>query len=134
MGSQQLLLILVGVIIVGIMIAVGLDMFKDQASSTNRDSIANDLANFAVQAQKYYRRPEAMRGGGYSFNGLRFADIAVNATNANGTYVLSPDPAAASDAFVIITGTGNNKGNDGATSVQVQVTVWPESTYIETLN
>jgi hypothetical protein len=134
MGSQQLLLILVGVIVVGIMIAVGLDMFKDQASSTNRDSLANDLSNFAIQAQKYYRRPASMRGGDYSFNGLGFADISVNATNANGTFVLSPDPASSSDLFVTMTGTGYNKGNDGSTNVQVEITVWPESTYIQTLN
>jgi hypothetical protein len=113
---------------------VGLDLFKDQASSTNRDSIANDLANFAIQAQKFYRRPISMRGGGYSFNGLRFGDISVNPTNANGVYVLSPDPASSSDAFVTLTGTGFNKGNDGTSSVQVQITIWPESTYIQTLN
>lgn len=134
MGSQQLLLIVLGVVIIGIMIAVGMDIVRDQSSSTNRDSIANDLANFAVQAQKYYRRPDSMRGGGHSFNGLRFADITVNPTNANGTFVLSPDPASASDAFVTITGTGYNKGNDGSTNVRVQITVWPESTYIQTLN
>lgn len=134
MGSQQLLLIVVGVVLVGIMVAVGVDMFKDQASSTNRDSIANDLANFALQAQKFYRRPVSMKGGGHSFNGLRFSDISVNPTNANGTYSLSPDPASLSDAFVTITGTGFNKGNDGTSNVQVQITVWPESTYIESLN
>jgi hypothetical protein len=134
MGSQQLLLILVGVIVVGLMITVGLDMFKDQASSTNRDSIANDLTNYSAQAQKYYRRPVSMRGGGYSFNGLRFADITVNPTNANGTYALSPDPASSSDLFVRITGTGFNTGRNGTSSVQVRITIWPDSTYLETMN
>jgi len=37
MGSQQLLLIVVGLVIIGVMIAVGMTMFQDQATSTNRD-------------------------------------------------------------------------------------------------
>lgn len=134
MGSQQLLLILVGVFLIGIMITVGLNMFNDQASATNRDAIANDLANFAVQAQKFYRKPALFRGGSYSFSGLTFGDIAKRSTNSNGTYVLTPDPASSSDTFVQITGTGVNRGNDGSTPVRVQVTVWAESSYVQTLN
>ena len=57
MGTQQLLLIVVGVVIVGIMIAVGIFMFRDQAAATNRDSLSNDLVALATAAQKYYRRP-----------------------------------------------------------------------------
>jgi hypothetical protein len=134
MGSQQLLLIVVGVVLVGIMIAVGMSMFKDQASSTNRDSISNDLIHFAVQAQKYYRRPALLGGGAHSFNGLRFFHFAKSPTNANGTYVLSPDPATSSDVFVTITGTGVNDGNDGVTPVQVQMKVWSDSSFLQTLN
>jgi hypothetical protein len=134
MGSQQLLLIVVGVVLVGIMIAVGMSMFKDQASSTNRDSISNDLENFAVQAQKYYRRPALLGGGAHSFSGLKFFHITKSATNANGTYVLSPDPASSSDVFVTITGTGVNDGNDGVNPVQVEMKVWSDSSYLSTLN
>ncbi|MBI5471680.1 MAG: hypothetical protein HY961_04995 [Ignavibacteriae bacterium] len=134
MGSQQLLLIVVGVVLIGIMIAVGMDMFKDQASSMNRDSISNDLGNFAIQAQKYYRRPTLMGGGGHSFAGLRFIHISKSSVNDNGTFALSPDPAAGSDTYVTITGTGVNTGIDHATPVRVQITVWPDSSLISTLN
>lgn len=134
MGSQQLLLIVVGVVLIGIMIAVGMDMFKDQASSTNRDAIANDLVHYAVQAQKYYRKPLILGGGEHSFNGLTMAKIAKITTNANGAYVLAPDPASSSDAFVTITGTGFNDGNNGSTPVKVQISVWPDSSYEQTLN
>lgn len=134
MGSQQLLLIVVGVVLIGIMVAVGMDMFKDQAASTNRDSISNDLVNYTVQAQKYYRRPGVMGGGERSFNGLTFYHISKLSSNANAVYVLSPDPASSSDNFVSITGTGFNTGTDGANPVQVRVTVWPDSSFLETLN
>jgi uncharacterized protein (UPF0333 family) len=134
MGSQQLLLIVVGVVLVGIMIAVGMSMFKDQATSTNRDSISNDLMHLAVQAQKYHRKPAVLGGGAHSFNGLRMALITTRAANANATYVLSPDPASSSDVFVTVTGTGVNTGNDGVTPVRLQVKVWSDSTFLETLN
>ena len=134
MGSQQILLIVIAVVLIGIMILVGLDMFEDQAASTNRDAIANDLTHFAVQVQKFYRTPALFQGGGHSFNGLTSADFAKHTTNSNGTYVLTPDPATSTDTFVEITGTGVNKGNDGSTPVRVQVTVWPDSSYLETLN
>ncbi len=134
MGSQQLLLIVVGVVLIGIMIAVGMSMFKDQTASQNRDSISNDLVHFAVQAQKYWRRPLVLGGGAYSYNGLTLSHIVKNATNANGVYQLIPDPVGASDSSVVLVGTGFNTGQDGATPVKVQVTVWPDSIYMETLN
>jgi hypothetical protein len=116
------------------MIAVGMTMFKDQAASTNRDSISNDLLHLAVQAQKYYRKPTMLGGGGHSYNGLTMVLIAKKSSNANAGYVLSPDPASSGDAFVTLTGSGTHTGNDGANPVQVRVTVWSDSTYLETLN
>ena len=53
MGQQQLLLIVLGVIIVGIAIAVGITMFKTNAQSSNRDQVINDLQNLAAKAQQY---------------------------------------------------------------------------------
>ncbi len=134
MGSQQLLLIVVGVVLIGIMIAVGMEMFKDQASATSRDAISNDLVHYAVQAQKYYRRPAAMGGGQNSFTGLSLSKITKVSINANATYVLTPDPATSSDTFVTVTGTGFNTGNDGSTPVQVSIKAWPDSVYVETSN
>lgn len=134
MGSQQLLLIVVGVVLIGIMIAVGMEMFKDQASATSRDAISNDLVHYAVQAQKYYRKPRVIGGGENSFGGLTLAYLTKVPSNANATYVLSPDPATSSDAFVTVTGTGFNTGNDGSTLVQVSIKAWPDSIYVETLN
>ncbi len=70
MGQQQLLLIVLGVIIVGIAIAVGITMFKTNAQSSNRNQVINDLQNLAAKAQQYYRKPTSMAGGGQSFTAL----------------------------------------------------------------
>ena len=87
MGQQQLLLIVLGVIIVGIAIAVGISMFKSNAQSSNRDQVINDLNNLAAKAQQYYRKPTSMAGGGQSFVGFGLAPV--DTGNANGSYVVT---------------------------------------------
>ena len=138
MGQQQLLLIVLGVIIVGIAIAVGISMFKSNAMSSNRDQLINDLNNLAAKAQQYYRKPVAMAGGGQSFLGFKLDSIDV--VNGNGCYTLAattptksatvPSTTAASDTAattatqaLYIVGRGNELGTDGTIQVYAYVLV-----------
>jgi hypothetical protein len=117
MGQQQLLLIILGVIVVGIAVAVGITMFSDNAVSANRDAVSNDLVNLAARAQQYYRRPAALGGGGNSFVGLT-ADATGLAKmtnmgggkNANGTYSVQ---SAGTANQVIIEGVGTETVSGG---------------------
>ncbi|HCV42884.1 MAG TPA: hypothetical protein DGH68_05335 [Bacteroidetes bacterium] len=127
MGSQQILLVVVGVVIVGVMIAVGLFMFRDQAAATARDSISNDLVALATGSQKYYRRPSTFGGGGNSFGGLTMSKLTTRGSNANGDYALSPDPVPPGTTMITITGTGLETGNDGSTPVKLTMTVMADS-------
>ncbi len=110
MGQQQLLLIILGVIVVGIAVAVGITMFSDNAVSANRDAVSNDLVNLAARAQQFYRRPAALGGGGNSFVGLtadatglaKLTNMALG-KNANGTYTVS---SAGTANQVILRGIG----------------------------
>jgi Tfp pilus assembly protein PilE len=129
MGQQQLLLIILGVIVVGIAVAVGITMFQDNAVSANRDAVVNDLVNLAARAQQYFRRPTSLGGGQNSFNGLT-ADptglkklVNTNASpwvNANGSYAII---TAGTDSMVVIEGTGTEIGNDGSGKVKVTMQV-----------
>jgi Tfp pilus assembly protein PilE len=129
MGQQQLLLIILGVIVVGIAVAVGITMFQDNAVSANRDAVVNDLVNLAARAQQYYRRPTSLGGGQNSFSGL-VADVTglrklvnTNASpwvNANGSYRIS---VAGSDSSVWLEGLGNELGNNGTSKVKVTMEV-----------
>src|SRR5512135_594230 len=120
MGQQQLLLIILGVIVVGIAVAVGITMFIDNAVSSNRDAITNDLVSLAARAQQYFRRPRALGGGQGSFSGLT-SDISglrkltslPNGQNANGSYSIS----ASSVSSLSIQGLGVEIGDDGSTPV-----------------
>ena len=130
MGSQQLLLIAVGLVIIGIMIAVGITMFSDQATSNNRDEVANDLAHFAALARAYYRRPAVFGGGQNSFRGLTMGRITSRPQNDNGTYSLAPDPVPAGVDHVTLTGLGTQTGFDG-TNVRVVMLVYADSVKVD---
>ncbi|MGA3245908.1 MAG: hypothetical protein ABSE41_14925 [Bacteroidota bacterium] len=88
MGQQQLLLIILGVIIVGIAIAVGLSLFSAQSVQSNRDAIINDLNNLAAQAYQFRIRPSSMGGGQGDYT--TFSIPSKMKTNENGTYTAAP--------------------------------------------
>ena len=86
MGQQQLLLIILGVIIVGIAIAVGISMFSSGTIQANKDAIINDLNNLAANGYQYRIRPTTMGGGGGGYTG--YAIPTKLATNANAAYAV----------------------------------------------
>lgn len=124
MGQQQLLLIILGVIVVGIAVAVGITMFQDNAVSANRDAVTNDLVNLAARAQQFYRRPTSLGGGGNSFTalGTDVTKLTKKPTNDNGTYTIS----SGGDQSMTLQGVGTEKA-DGTNYVTMTVTVLPDS-------
>jgi Tfp pilus assembly protein PilE len=131
MGQQQLLLIILGVIVVGIAVVVGITMFQDNAISANRDAVTNDLVNLGARAQQYYRRPTSLGGGSNSFQGIGtdMTKLVNGATvtaaswiNPNGTYTIS---SAGSQTSIQLDGKGTEK--IAGTPVEVTCTVYPDS-------
>lgn len=120
MGQQQLLLIVIGVIIVGIAIVVGINLASTAAQSANRDGLVSDLNNIGAFAQQYYRKPTALGGGGNSFSGWTIPPNLV--TTGNGTYTATVAPT-----IVTIVGTGNEKGNDGTNKVKATAIITPDN-------
>ena len=125
MGQQQLLLIILGVIVVGIAVAVGITMFQDNAISANRDAVTNDLVNLSARAQQYYRRPTALGGGQGAFTGMALTDLTTKPNNANGTYALTTVAAQQ----IVLDGTGTEDGDDG-NPISVTMTVLSDSSYV----
>jgi hypothetical protein len=67
MGQQQLLLIVLGVIIVGIAVVVGINLFNANAEESTKDTCVSEGTNIGAMAQQYYKKPVALGGGGNSF-------------------------------------------------------------------
>jgi Tfp pilus assembly protein PilE len=123
MGQQQLLLIILGVIIVGIAVAVGITMFQDNAISANKDAVVNDLVQLAAKAQQHYRKPTSLGGGGNSYAGIDSAGSLVSAAfhhNDNGIYRVTTTGTTS----IVITGYGRSQNADG-TYPQIAMTVNP---------
>ena len=116
MGQQQLLLIVLGVIIVGIAIVVGINLFQSSAIDANRNAIIQDLNTITAKAKEYYKKPASLGGGANSF--LGFTMPTGLASNANGTFTLT-----ATAANVVIVGVGTETGSDGSGKVKATATV-----------
>jgi hypothetical protein len=134
MGQQQLLLLTLGAIVVGLALAIAFLMFDTQAVASNRDAVTSDLSHLASMAQAYYRKPRVLGGGGHSFGGMtmdRLTSASVMPKSIDGTFVLSPNPVSGNPLFVTLTGTGTETGNDGATKVRVVMYVYADSIRVD---
>lgn len=98
MGQQQLLLVILVTVIVGIATVVAINTFSSASEAANRDAVTNDVVAIAASAQSYYIKPKMLNGGGNDFTGMTFQDLAFagvtsgtfdKAINVNGTYVIS---------------------------------------------
>ncbi len=123
MGQQQLLLIILGVIIVGVAIAVGISMFSGQSIQSNKDAILSDLNNLGADSYQFKIRPSSMGGGNGTYDnsggGTAYVDPSTKASspwgpgNPNAVYTM-PSVTAATITFL-----GTSKTVTGST---VQIT------------
>jgi Tfp pilus assembly protein PilE len=128
MGQQQLLLIVLSVIIVGIAVVVGINMFGASSASANLEAVTNDLLHLASRAQQYYVKPESMGGGGNSFTGLSADETGIETltaktNNDNGAYSIK---TAGTDSSVTIQGIGKQDGDGNGTNCTVSVKVYKD--------
>ncbi len=107
MGQQQLLLIVLGTIIVGVAVVVGINMFTTGAVNAERDALLQDVNNVASTAAAYWRKPAALGGGARTFVGTSdVVSFGADSSNANGSFVMT---AVTATQFTL-TATGANEG------------------------
>ncbi|MHB9039707.1 MAG: hypothetical protein ACYC4T_03555 [Melioribacteraceae bacterium] len=129
MGQQQLLLIVLGVIIVGIAVVVGINVFTASAASSNRDAVIADLTTIGSMAQGYYRKPTALGGGNNTFTGWTIP--AQLATTSNMSIAVAVTPGAQE---ITLVGVGTETGNDGAAKVKASMVVTPTTMATTVIN
>jgi hypothetical protein len=113
MGNQQLLLIILGVIIVGVAIGVGMELFSGTSVGSNRDAIINDMMNLGQYAYRYKLTPIPYGGGGRSFTGFSIPEKLSN--NDNASYAATPSSSS-------VTLTATSKFGYGTISAQLDST------------
>jgi hypothetical protein len=136
MGQQQLLLLVLGIVIVGLAVVVGIQAFGENQKKANSDALVNDAVRIASDAQAWKLKPAAFGGGAgiadeASFNdgtttltlaqlGYEIADgngvcTAGQYENLNGCFTI----AAANTGLTI---TGQSAANDNQVVVAVNGT------------
>jgi hypothetical protein len=133
MGQQQLLLIVLSTIIVGISIVVGINMFSSGAVQGNVDAVTQDNITIASRAQEWWRKPAQLGGGGRAWTGIDaaaggvFTAINFPDSTINGTYAISTDGTS-----ITIVGTGVEDG-DGDGTVLTVTTIADSSNIVSTV-
>jgi hypothetical protein len=102
MGQQQLLLLVLGIVIVGLAVVVGIQAFSENQKKANADAMVMDGIRIASDLQAWMLKPVAFGGAGNSlalWANVTFEQLGYEATgagaaaiydNLNGLYTLFP--------------------------------------------
>jgi hypothetical protein len=132
-GQQQLLLIVLVMIIVGIAVVFSITLFRQRAIDSKRDLLINECGNLAMDAMKYYKKPSNLGGGGNSFVGWSIPDILTITATGNYTTTSGNYSTTIFSDSVLIIGMGNDVLN-GTDSVKVQISVYQDNYKTQIIN
>ena len=116
MGQQQILLIVLALIIVGVAIAISVQLFRANAIEAKRDILVEETTYLGTMAIQYFKKPMELGGGNQDFTGWQIPSQMVQ--TANGNFMI----AAVTADEVTITGTGSEVVT-GTDSIKVQTIV-----------
>lgn len=134
MGQQQLLLLVLGIVIVGLAVVVGIQAFSENQKQANADQMVNDAIRIASDAQAWKLKPSAFGGGASAtdWTGLNYGQLGYTTgdqglhpgdeagdddyENLNGVYEID-----ASGEDLVITGNSFDAGGDAMNTVVVTV-------------
>jgi hypothetical protein len=116
LGQQQLLMIVLAIIIVGLAIAISVQLFRSNAIESKRDILIEETTSLGSMAFQYYKKPKELGGGGRSFINWTIPPQMIQTFNGNFM------TASVSVDNVVITGTGSEVVT-GTDSIKVETTV-----------
>ena len=127
MGQQQLLLLVLGIVIVGLATAYGITMFDLNHTKSNADVMINEAFRMATDIQSWAVKPSMFGGVASSetladvtFNDIGYPNSSGTYNSPNGDFVLSNSLGSGCDTPVIpsgnsvliyINGTNDDTGN-----------------------
>ena len=98
MGQQQLLIVILVTIIVGIATFVAIDTMQASYNLSVYEAIQQDILQTQANAIAFLRKPAMMGGGGGSYIGMTLQDILLPEQNENAAYELDEISA---NSFVV---------------------------------
>ncbi|MEM1115040.1 MAG: hypothetical protein AAF845_20855 [Bacteroidota bacterium] len=121
MGQQQLLLLVLGVVIVGLGTAVGIQSFAEGQLKNKRDQTQQLMIDIAAKAQAWKLMPQIMGGGANNddddYSAFTFANAGLGPTfDQGGNEVLQRTSYSCIKAFPTTTGLRLNALDENCTS------------------
>lgn len=116
MGSQQLLLVVVGVVVVGLMIYAGFNISQDYFENANRDQVISNLYDLGLLAQQHFKKDLSQGGGGGSYLGWSIPNQLKNTQSGSFSQMVRADR-------VDLSGEGNVIGRNGKSNIRVTARV-----------
>lgn len=116
MGSQQLLLVVVGVVVVGLMIYAGFNISQDYFENANRDQVISNLYDLGLLAQQHFKKDLSQGGGGGSYLGWSIPTQLKNTQSGSFSQMVRADR-------VDLSGEGNVIGRNGKSNIRVTARV-----------
>jgi hypothetical protein len=117
MGQQQMLLMILATIVVGISIRVGFQIVDNQNMQQNRDQLMIQAQNIYSFAEQYATKSQRQAGGAGTYTNFSLPKSMTQ--SAAGTFIATV--VGTSDLTIL--GTGNVKGNNNTSPVSVTCTI-----------
>ena len=133
MGQQQLLLLVLGIVIVGIAVVAGIQAFSEGKSKSARDAAASDAMRIVSDAQAWKLKPQAFGGGAGKKVAPTFRDLgypdAVTTTDTGGNSITGTGVQDAdgkeyrtvSGCYTIDDGIAKTAANGGVASISISL-------------
>lgn len=116
MGTQQLLLIIISSVVVGLTIFAGYNLLSYYLQTSNRDQLISTLHELVIMAQQYYKKPKEQGGGGGTFIGWSIPSRLVKTDAGTFRAVIKEDK-------INFNAVGTHLGLNNKTEVSVDATV-----------
>lgn len=116
MGQQQLLLIILGIIIVGVAVMLAISIYKQKSIESKTDVILNETQYLASLAIQYYKKAKVFGGGEYSYANWEIPEQLENTNNGSYSVEITPPD------LCVITGISNDVVT-GGDSIKVIITL-----------
>lgn len=133
MKQKQLFRIVLAVLVVGVILAAGMNYFHNKKVKLNRNEVIKDLNTLASDAQNYYKNKVVQGTGDKSFQGYEIPLELTSNNNGNYNIILeTPDS-------LIIQGTGvetieQNFSFNWGGKITYQIIIQSELTVLEQVN
>jgi hypothetical protein len=112
MGQQQLLIIVLIALLVGLSVSAGMRYMSAATQSTEVDLILQQMNTIVGEAKQYALKPRSLAGGEGSFEGFTPENILLNTDRVRIALTAGPD-------WILMQGYGSVVGWDGENPVQV---------------